>query len=107
MHSSNALSFVMLFDKPVVSLINGAIRKVPRLNNQILNATNDWRISLVDTDTTPYETQPVQKLDASCRQAYIDKFFGSFETVELRSNAELLKEHYMTVFNSLRKVETA
>ena len=107
MHSSNALSFVMLFDKPVVSLINGAIRKVPRLNNQILNATNDWCIPLVDTDTTPYETQPLQKLDASCRQAYIDKFFGSFETVELRSNAELFKEHYMTVFNSFRKEETA
>ena len=106
MHSSNALSFVMLFDKPVVSLINGAIRKVPRLNNQILNVMNDWHIPLVDTDMTPYEAQPMQKVEPDCRQAYIDKYFGDFEAKGQQSNAELLKEHYISVFNSLRREET-
>lgn len=102
MHSSNSLSFIVLFDKPVVSLINGAIRKVPRLNNQILNMTNDWHIPLVDTDTILYESHPLQKVDTIYRQAYIDKFFGDFETEGLRSNAELFKEYYMNVYKSLR-----
>ena len=106
MHSSNALSFVMLFDKPVVSLINGAICKVPRLNNQVLNVTNDWHISLVDTDMFPYAAQPMQKVGNDCRQAYIDKYFGDFEAEGQQGNAELFKEHYISVFNSLRREET-
>ena len=107
MHSSNALSFVMLFDKPVVSLINNAIRKVPRLNNQILNMTNDWHIPLVDTDAALYELQPLQKVDARDRQAYISKFFGDFETKNQRSNAELFKEYYIDVYNYLRNEEAS
>lgn len=100
MHSSNALSYVMLFDKPVVSLTNGAIRKVSGLNNQVLNMTNDWHVPLVDTDIVPYELHPMQKVDPDYRQAYIAKYFGDIEMVGLRSNAELLKEHYISVFNS-------
>lgn len=107
MHSSNALSFVILFNKPVVSLINSAIRKVPRLNNQILNTTTDWHIPLVDTDTIPYKTQPLRKVDPTYRQAYIDKYFGDFETEGLRSNAELLREHYMSVYKKLQRNEVA
>lgn len=103
MHSSNAISFVVLFDKPLVSLVNGAIRKVSRLNNQILNLTNDWHIPLVDTDKTLYEAQPLRNMDADCRQAYIDKYFGDFESEGLRNNAVLFKEHYMSVYKSLRR----
>ena len=107
MHSSNALSFVMLFDKPVVSLINDAVRKVPRLNNQILNITEECNIQLVDTDMTPYEAQPMRKVDAEYRDAYISRFFGDLKTENLHSNAELFKEHYMDVYNCLRKGEAS
>lgn len=105
MHSSNAISFVMLFDKPVVSLINGAIRKVPRLNNQVLNMTNDWHTPLIDTDMLPYEAQPMQKVDKESRQVYIDKYFGDFEAEGQLSNSELLKGHYISVFNNLQREE--
>lgn len=103
MHSSNALSFVMLFDKPVVSMISNAIRQMPRLNNQILNISNEWHIPLVDIDSAIYDKWPLQKLNADVRQAYINKYFGDFETEGLRSNVELLKEHYISLFNSIHQ----
>lgn len=106
MHSSNSLSFVILFDKPVVSLVNNAIREIPRLDNQVLNMTNEWHIPLVDTDKSPFEGQPLQKVDTNCRQAYIEKYFGDFETEGLRDNAELLKEHYLSVYYSLWRNQT-
>lgn len=98
MHSSNALSFVMLYDKPVVSMVNGAIKDVDHQYNQIINTVNHCGVPLVDTDSPLYEDFPLSNLNPETRRQYIEYYFGDIDTASLRSNTELLKKHFHSIY---------
>ena len=99
MHSSNALSYVMFYDKPVVSMVNGAIKKVDRQYYQIINTVEKWDVPLVDTDITSYPEYPLRNLSSEVRNQYIEYYFGEINPSTLQSNAELMKMHLRRIYH--------
>lgn len=99
MHSSNALSFVVLYDKPVVSMVNNAIKKVERPYNQLVNMVNQWDVPCIDTDSPSYEEYPLAHLSPETRRQYIEYYFGDIESSSLQSNADLMKKHFHGIYH--------
>lgn len=97
MHSSNALSFVVFYDKPIVAVVNSAVREVSRQYNQIVNMVNQWNIPLVDIDSPHCPEYPLCNLSHETRHQYIETFFGDIETTTLQSNADLITKHLHSI----------
>ena len=100
MHSSNALSYVMLFRKPVLMLENKEIREIPFTYNPIVNTSDRFRIPRIDIDEQ--KDLNICKLDETIYKTYIQTYFGDMdEKDEMESNKELLKRHLISVWHEM------
>lgn len=97
MHSSNALSYVVFYDKPVVSIVNDAIKEVERQYNQVVNMVNQWDVPFVDIDRPNYGEHPLSNLKPETRRQYMETFFGDLDPLTLQSNADLMTDHFYSI----------
>lgn len=100
MHSSNALSYVMLFRKPVLMLENKEIREIPFTYNPIVNTSDRFHIPRIDIDEQKDFT--INLLDEQIYKTYIETYFGNVdEKGDMESNRELLVRHLISVWHEM------
>ena len=100
MHSSNALSYVMLFRKPLLMLENKEIREIPFTYNPIVNTSDRFHIPRIDIDEQKDFT--ICQLDELIYKTYIQTYFGDVdEKDEMESNKELLRHHLISVWHEM------
>lgn len=100
LHSSNALSYVMLYNKPVLVLIDNAIRQVPNPKLATENTIALCGNLYVDMDTEEYEVKFTLIPDDK-RRAYLEKYFGAADLKPQVSNTELFKMHFEHIYNEI------
>lgn len=101
MHSSNSLSYVMVYDKPVLMLIDDAIRKVPYFCNPIINTSASYGIKMVDMDRVEDGDFEFTKIPCDKRGQYISKYFGNIDRKGFIPNSKLIVQHLHSIYNDM------
>lgn len=97
MHSSNALSYAMLFRKPILMLVNAPMEGAETYYNTIVNTSRNFGIPMVDTDTK--QEIEIRALDAESYQRYCETYFGDIDNIT--PNAELLVKYLTAIWHEM------
>ena len=98
MHTSNALSFAILFNKPLALLTNLAFRQARLENKRLENISDMLSMELVNTDEVNDVTQVFN---------YVDKDFAAFYKDEYliadpeKTNARLFIEYFKSLYKTI------
>ena len=100
MHSSNAISYVILYDKPILVLLNEAIKAVQCSYYPTVNLINKCCLESVDIDNISNVFEFV-KVPTTKRLEYLLEYFGSSELNPRKSNTQLFKEYYVNLHTEI------
>lgn len=98
-HNSNCYSFVALYDKPIVAMINKGWRMSSLFTKFVEEVNGNLSIPITDTDSTKSFRGLFTKLDPTVREKYIDTYLC--ETNNHSSNVELFIKYYTEYYNML------
>ena len=97
MHSSNALSYAMLFRKPILMLVNKPIEGAETYYNTIVNTSRNYDIPLIDTDKE--QEIDIRALEDDSYQRYCETYFGNID--DITPNAELLVKYLTAIWHEM------
>ncbi len=99
MHSSNALNFVALWDKPLALLNNKSVEVVKSLNKYDWDFANALDMTLYDTDEVQPSTEIFEKIDRNLRRDFVNGL--AIPSLKNKSNAELITKYIVEVHEKL------
>lgn len=99
MHTSNAVSYALLNDKPVVLLVNSTYRKAIKEYRRVMTLSKLFKIRVYDTDMPLGEDdEPFRHIDPATAAAYKDKYLCASET---ENNGQLFVRHIRSIYNEV------
>ena len=101
MHSSNALSYVMLYNKPVIMIYDDAIQQVPAFYNPIINVSQTYGINVINVEDFEMNNLHLDPIPRKCRDKYIQKYFGCLDAQAYVPNTKLLVQHIKSIYNDM------
>lgn len=99
MHSSNALSYAMLFRKPILMLVNAPIECAETYYNTIVNTSRKYAIPMIDTDTE--QEIDIHTLDDESYRSYCMTYFGDIDAEKIVPNSILLPKYLEQVWHDI------
>lgn len=99
MHSSNALSYAMLFHKPILMLVNGQTEQIDFFNNPIVNTSKRFNIPMAYMDDV--KDVDIHVLTDEAYKKYISTYFGEIEPDMITPNQVLLKKYLKQVWGDM------
>lgn len=99
MHSSNALSYAMLFRKPVLMLINQQTEEIDFFNNPIVNTSRRFSIPIVNIDKEQDIT--ILPLKEKSYNDYIHTYFGEISPNQYIPNKVLIVKYLKQVWHDI------
>ncbi len=104
MHSSNSINFIAYYNKPVCFVSNDAVKAGDFqycLYEMASSLSNALGYSLIDIDHENSVKNIFKQIDENRRKIIIERYFG--DTSKGLPNSEILKTHFNTMFNSIKK----
>ena len=99
MHAGNALSYVMLYDKPVLIVYSQTFNQFKDFNNLIINTVKENSLQLINSDELPAEI-PMEKIPVDKRNAFIAHHFGKVDAT-MKTNEELIPMHLRSIYHEM------
>ena len=103
MHSSNALSYAMLFHKPILMLVNAQTEQIDFFNNPIINTSKSFNIPIADMDKVT--DVKIDMLNEESYESYIHTYFGEINTEDIIPNRVLLVKYLKQVWCDIYRDE--
>ena len=97
MHTSNTLSFVVLYNKPVAQLTNKYYQKAIRQYKILQSMSKKFCLPIIDTDDEAKGFADFSKMDETLRQEYILNLTDG----KNKSNAERFVDYYNMIYEEL------
>ena len=101
-HASNALSYVMLADKPVALLSDSEIKLCTRMYEGLLLYQDVFGVDLYDLDSLLSDENEIsiRKIDPQIRKEYIETYFGNIEETDKVLNNNLLVQNFNAIYDT-------
>lgn len=96
MHTSNALSYAILYDKPILLLTNNAYKSAKLEYKRLLNMSSLYKMPI--TDTNGNDISP-KNVDKTIREKYIKQYLSAGQ-VNLR-NIDILSTHFEQIHSEI------
>jgi hypothetical protein len=94
MHTSNTLSLVVLYNKPVALLTNEFYQKATIEQRRLQTISERYRLPIIDTDDESKSFKDFSKMDETLRQEYILNLTDG----ENKCNAERFVDYYNKIY---------
>lgn len=98
MHTSNALSFAILFDKPLALLTNGAFRQARLEQMRLENISRMLSMGLTDTDVPGGAGRAFNRVDGGFAARYKDEYLIADP---VRTNAGLFADYFQSLHDEI------
>lgn len=99
MHAGNALSYVMLYDKPVLIVYNQTLMLFNAYYDHIISRAKENALQLINSDQLP-EVIPIEKVQVDKREAFIAHHFGKVDAT-MKANEELIPMHLRSIYHEM------
>jgi len=99
MHTSNAFSYVVLYNKPVALITNVGFRMATFQQKRLEYCSEQYNLPIVDIDDSTFDVKKTlfHTIDDDIRQSYINHYLGDTQNEEF--NSSLLKKYLLEYYN--------
>ncbi len=98
MHTSNSISYVILYDKPVVLLSNSVFRQADNEYKRLKGVSELMKVEIVDTDM-PFDCRAFKKIDKIYAEEYRNAYLIANDGIP---NAIKFKQYFEEIYQDIR-----